>query len=136
MESFRRHHNIGFYTKSGERGDVSEPVVSDWIEKLPNLVEGYDPKDIYNMGETGLFFHTTRGETLYEKGKDCSGGKKTKVRLTASLCANMIGVKEKPLVIWKYQNPHCFKGINPTQFPVEYYAYKSLDDFRDAVEEI
>jgi hypothetical protein len=40
---------------SGER-DVDDAVVSDWLTKLHSICEGYEPKDIFNMDETGLFY--------------------------------------------------------------------------------
>ena len=51
------------------------------------------------MDETGLFFRTTEDKTLLGKGQERSGGKKAKMRLTISLCTNMVGDKETPLVI-------------------------------------
>ena len=77
------------------------------------------------MDETGLFFRTTTDKTLFHKAERCSGGKKAKVRMTVMLCANMVGEKEKPLVIWKYKNPRCFNNINVKDLPVEYYANKN-----------
>ena len=49
------------------------------------------------MDETGLFFHTTKDKTMHQKGQECSGGKKAKMRLSIFLCK--IGDKETPLVI-------------------------------------
>ena len=51
------------------------------------------------MDKTGLFFRTTEDKTLHQKGQEFSGGKKAKMRLTISLCTNMVGDKETPLVI-------------------------------------
>ena len=51
------------------------------------------------MDETGLFFRTTEDKTLHRKGEERSGGRKPKMRLTISLCTNMVGGKETPLVI-------------------------------------
>ena len=34
---------------SGEKADVNIAVVEDWKEKLPTLLEGYNPCDIFNM---------------------------------------------------------------------------------------
>ena len=59
LESFRKSNNIAFYVKSGEKADVDIAIVEDWKRKLPTLLEGYNPCDIFNMDETGLFFHTT-----------------------------------------------------------------------------
>ena len=28
----------------------------------------------------------------------------------------------KPIVIWKSENPHCFKGVRKTDLPVEYHS--------------
>ena len=55
LVSFRQRNNIAFYIKSGERADVDIAIVEDWKEKLPTLLEGYNPFDIFNMDETGLF---------------------------------------------------------------------------------
>ena len=81
-----------------------------------------NPCDIFNMNETGLFFRTTEDKTFHQKGQECSGGKRTKMRLTLSLCTNMVGDKETPLVIWKSLNPCCFKRVNRKTLPVEYHA--------------
>uniref|UniRef100_A0ABM0MZN5 Tigger transposable element-derived protein 4-like n=1 Tax=Saccoglossus kowalevskii TaxID=10224 RepID=A0ABM0MZN5_SACKO len=63
-------------------------------------------------------------KTLFVKGEQCRGGKKSKERLTVMLCANMVGDKEKPLVIGKSTKPRCFKNINLKNLPVDYYANK------------
>ena len=56
LDSFRLRHNIAFVRRCGESGDVDNAIVDDWKQKLPSLLEGYDPKDVFNMDETGLFF--------------------------------------------------------------------------------
>ncbi|XP_070551006.1 tigger transposable element-derived protein 6-like [Ptychodera flava] len=86
------------------------------------------------MDETGLFFRCTTDKSLHVKGEDCSGGKKSKERLTLMLCANMAGEKEKPLIIGKSQNPRCFKNINPKTLPVDYYANKKASMTSDVFE--
>ena len=102
LDSFRRRHNIAFITRCGESGDVDNAIVDDWKQKLPSLLEGYDPKDVFNMVETGLFFRQSENKTPLEKGEKCSGGKKAKLRMTVSLCSGVLGEKVKPLVIWRY----------------------------------
>ena len=96
LESFRKRNNIAFYVKSGEKADVDIVVVEDWKKKLPTLLKGYNPCGIFNMDETGLFFRTTEDKTVHQKGQECSG---SKMRLTISLCTNMVGDKETLLVI-------------------------------------
>ena len=77
------------------------------------------------MDETELFFRQTENKRLFARGEKCSGGKKVKLRMTVSLCSSLLGEKVKPLVIWRYANPHCFKGIKKNQLSVEYYSNKN-----------
>ena len=107
--------------------------------KLPSLL-GYDPKEIFNMDETGYFFGQSENKTLFEKGEKCSGGKKVKLQMTVSLCSSVLGEKVKPLVIWRYANPHGFKGIKKKSIICRVlFKQKGLDDIRsiwNLVEEI
>ena len=52
----------------------------------------------------------------------CIGGKKAKRRVTIALLANEDAEKEDAIVIWKSENPRCFKGINKTKLPVQYFS--------------
>ena len=40
---------------SGERRDVDDAVVSDWLTKLPSIREGYEPKDIGKVNNPKCF---------------------------------------------------------------------------------
>ena len=105
---------------TGERGDVDTPTVDRWTEKLPTMCEGYQPENIFNMDETGLFFRDTTHKSFHVKGVDCAGGKRSKERLTLALCASMTGEKLKLLVIGKATKPRCFAKIKPETLPVTY----------------
>jgi len=124
LESFKQRNNLVYGTMSGERGDVNIKCVDDWKNKLSELCDGYDEKDILNMDETGLFFKDTSRQTFHFKGDDCAGGKRSKERITVLLCASSTGEKFKPLVIGKSKQPRCFKNIKPEQLPVHYYYNK------------
>lgn len=58
------------------------------------------------------------------KGKECKGGKKTKQRFTVAFFVTVSGKKEKPVVIWKAENPRCLKRFDKTLLPVDYYSQK------------
>ena len=62
------------------------------------------------MDETGVFYRQLPDCTLHIRSEECKGGKKSKERLTAALCCNMIGEFEKTLVIGRYEKPRCFKN--------------------------
>ena len=65
---------------------------------LPEIMEGYDENNIFNMDETGCFWKALPEKGFAEKGKVCKGGKKSKLRLTV---VNACGGKEfKPVVVW------------------------------------
>jgi hypothetical protein len=84
LESFVKRNNLAFGKLCGDSGDVNGATVINWKERLPTLTEGYEPRDIYNMDESGLFFKTSADKSFYEKGHKCGGGKKSKERVTYS----------------------------------------------------
>jgi len=56
------------------------------------------------------------------KGKECKGGKKAKQRVTIAFIVNATGESEgKPIVIWKSENPRCFKNVDKKRLPVQYF---------------
>ena len=87
LEAFRRRNNIVFGKMNGESGSIDAAVVADWKQKVPDLVDIYELRDIYNMDETGLFLKASIDSSLHVKGSDCSGGKRSKDRIAVMLCA-------------------------------------------------
>lgn len=99
-------------------------IVSDWHEKIPSIIAGYDKKDIANADETALFFRAIPPKSLALKGQKCEGGKQAKERLSLLLCAFGDGHVMKPLVIGKAAKPRCFKNIDMKNLPVDWYHNK------------
>ena len=96
VERFKQRRGIVSHTINGESAiaTVDETVVEDYVSTtLPNLLRDYDPKDVFNMDETGLFYKLLPNRTLQFKGECCHGGKKRKERLTVALTVNMDGTK-------------------------------------------
>lgn len=59
---------------------------------------------------------------LGQKAKNCAGGKKSKHRITTTFIVNAAGGSEsKPIVIAKSRNPRCFKHVDKSKLPVQYY---------------
>ena len=56
LEKFRSRHNIKHRVLCGESAGVDPVTVDDWKERLPSILQKYDPNDIYNADESGLFF--------------------------------------------------------------------------------
>ena len=104
---------------NGEAGDVRGETTDSWKERLPELLHGYLRHDIWNLDEIACFWRALPDHGFGKKGSQCKGGKKAKQRVTIALLANANGEKEDPIVIWKSENPRCFRRIDKTKLPVQ-----------------
>lgn len=85
---------------------------SNWIKNLLNVLADFFPNNIFNVDETGLFFKCLQDKTLMLKGKECTGVKYGKKRITIMLGANMSETEElKFYAIGKAMKPRCFNGV-------------------------
>lgn len=98
---WKRRYHIRQVTISGESGDVAGETVESWKERLSELLQGYEAKNIWNLDETGCFWKALPEKGFGQKKKECKGGNKTKERLTIAFITNAAGSKEMPIVIWK-----------------------------------
>ena len=120
LERFKYRHNIKFARIHGEKADADFMGADEWIRNvLPNEIEGYDPKDIFNADETGLVYKALQSATLTFHGTEPAGGKLPKQRLTALLCVNMDGSEKNAYIIGKYKKPRCFSRVQ--SLPLPYY---------------
>ncbi|XP_021695234.1 tigger transposable element-derived protein 4-like [Aedes aegypti] len=119
---FLKRHNISFKKVCGENAAVDSTMAGNWMTNvLPGFIQEYDPKDIYNADETGLFYKCLPDRTYAFKSESCHGGKYSKQRLTILCAANMDGSDKLPLlVIGKSRKPRCFKNVK--SLPVKYEA--------------
>jgi len=104
LEKFLIRSNISFKSISGESKEVDLDIINDWKKKLQKICEPYDPRNIFNFDESGLFFKLLPNKTFAFKNETCAGGKKSKERLTLALCVNMLGEFEKVLIVGKSKN--------------------------------
>ena len=103
LEKFRIRHGIHHRIISGESATVDVTTVDEWKKRLPSIIDNYDPNDIYNADETGLFFKALPNRSLVTSKDSCKGGKRSKERFTILLCTNMTGTdKLQPLLIGKF----------------------------------
>jgi hypothetical protein len=52
---FKQCHRLVFKKLAGESAAVDTSATDLWFERLPELMEGHEARDIYNADETGLF---------------------------------------------------------------------------------
>uniref|UniRef100_A0A1B6C4M0 HTH CENPB-type domain-containing protein n=1 Tax=Clastoptera arizonana TaxID=38151 RepID=A0A1B6C4M0_9HEMI len=124
LDRFKARHSISFAKMCGEAKSVDPSVTGNWLKEVwPVVRQPYKDEDIFNADETGLFYKLTPEKTLQFKNEKCVGGKLSKQRVTALVCANMTGSeKRKLLVIGKSVKPRCFKNVK--KLPVNYTANK------------
>ena len=102
LEKFRTRHAIQYRTLSGESAAVDLSIVDEWKNRLSSIIDKYDPNDVYNADETGLFFKALPNRSLVMSKETCKGGKRSKERFTVLLCTNMTGTdKLQPFLIGK-----------------------------------
>ncbi|XP_061440150.1 tigger transposable element-derived protein 4 [Rhineura floridana] len=88
---------------------------------LPYYLKVYQPNDIFNMKETGLFYQMLPTHTFEFHGETCSMGQLSKERITVVVGTNMDASEKLPLlVIEKNKTPCCFQGVKA--LPVGYQA--------------
>ena len=125
LDRWKKRYNVRQMKVSGESGDVSGATVDSWKERLPDIVHGYSADDIWNLDETGCFWRALPDKGFNQRAKDCKGGKQSKQRITVTFIVNAAGASEaKPIVIWKSDKPRCFKKVNKSQLPVQYFSQK------------
>lgn len=122
LSAFLKRHKIKFVALCGEAAEVPEGVVDDFKARLPLLLQGYKPEDIYNCDESGLYFRGIPTKSFIKSGDSCSGVKVLKERITVLFTVSSVGEKMKLLVIGKSNNPRSFKNHQKHHLPVVYKA--------------
>jgi len=125
IDRFKVRWGIGKVKKCGESGSVDSAVVHDWKDgKLKDILERYQPRDVYNADETGLFWQMLPEKSLGFVGQSHHGDKQAKIRVTLLVGVNMDGTDKLPLyAIGKSKNPRAFKSVK--HLPLAYSANKN-----------
>lgn len=77
LARFRERYGIRARLLCGESADAPAEKADEWrVTVIKNIIAEYDPEDVYNADETGLFYQLLPERSLTLKGETCSGGKK------------------------------------------------------------
>ena len=126
LDRFKEREGITGQNVCGEEKSVDQDIVHAWCERLPDICRNYTPRDRYNADETGFFWKATPVQTLSYKGEKCTGGEKSKDRVTAMVACNQDGSDKLPLlVIGKYARPRCLRNTNMDLLPVKYKSQRN-----------
>jgi hypothetical protein len=106
----------------GAEVDKNDPELLSTLEELYSIIAQYDPENVYNMDEIGLFFRMLPRYSILMLNEDISstrGKKKAKDRVSLIVCANALGTHKIPCVmIGKLKEPACIKDRH---WPVLYF---------------
>uniref|UniRef100_H3AE17 HTH CENPB-type domain-containing protein n=1 Tax=Latimeria chalumnae TaxID=7897 RepID=H3AE17_LATCH len=123
LDGFKEGHLITFCVICGE-------VWRDTI--LPRVLQQYNPENVYNADESGLFYRLLPHMSLVLKGETCNARKRSKDQISILPCAIMTGSDKLPmLLIGKSTKPRCFKGMKslPTEYTANWKAWMTSDIF-------
>ena len=123
----------------GEGDEVSTTTRQSWIERLPELCQDYEPRNILNLDELGQFFKALPEKGLARKTKKSKGGKKSKQRMTVVFIVASDGsFVFEPTFIWRSKLSRCFMSLKDASRPmsVHYFSYKKAWMNSDIIESI
>lgn len=121
LQRWKTANNITFHRSQGEQASADHGSADQWTRNvLPNLITDYEPCDIYNADESGLFYKAVPTGTMAVAGTKPTSTKLQKVRLTALFLTNQTGTDKQVFVIGNARKPRCFAGVH--QLPLPYFS--------------
>jgi len=135
LGGFKKRHGLRQFKKQGEASSApsAESIENDRLA-LQQFLKSYNPEDIWNGDETGLFWKMEPSRVL-ARGP-ISGHKKEKSRVTIFCATNATGTEKMALTfIHKHKTPRAMKNLNYKNLPVYYYwnkkAWMQVSIFND-----
>jgi hypothetical protein len=125
LSRFRVRRGLQKMLLHGEGAEVnkSDLVLLVALDDLYAIIAQYDPENVYNMDETGLFFCLLPRYNLLMPDEDISTTrrkKKSKDQVSLIVCANAVGTHKIPCaLIGKPEAPACIKD---RQWLVPYFS--------------
>ncbi|KAK9754913.1 Tc5 transposase DNA-binding domain [Popillia japonica] len=127
LERFKCRHRIRELDIQGERLSADVASADNFKKTFNEFCKacGREPKNIYNVDETGLNWKKLPTNSLvFERKTAATRYKASKARIIAMVWANSTGDHRLTLLIFgKAKQPRCFKGIR--KLPVVYKNQKN-----------
>ncbi len=128
LHKFCLRHGIKSKALHGESLSADLSCIGDFQSELQSKIEseGYTLNQIFNADETGLWWRLMPSKSLVHSGEKCAANlKKAKERVTLLGGANATGTCKLPLAfIHVSKKPRCFKNLDMTKLPVNYFSQK------------
>lgn len=111
LQKFKERHHISYSSIYGNSLSAEQCIITEWLNKVKELISGYEERNIFNCDETGLFYRILPENTTSFINETCCEGNLSRERFTIMLCVNMAGEFEKPLIIGKIGKQKCIDNI-------------------------
>src|SRR5215469_621506 len=106
LQKFQHRQGIKDQLHHGEKGSASTEAAKEMID-IRQALSTYDPKDIFNCDESGLFWKMTPNQSL--STRSIPGRKKEKARISILFCCNSTGTERLPMwIIGNTKKPRAF----------------------------
>ncbi|CAK1556035.1 unnamed protein product [Leptosia nina] len=121
IDRFKNRNGIVYRQNKNGESPEAQQTVDTWMSTLPEMVQNYEPRDIFNADEFGLFFKLMPDKFHDFEGDTCHDGRASRERLTVLACANCDGSEKlRLLVIGKAKKPPSLNNVR--SLPVTYDA--------------
>ena len=117
LEKWKTKRNVKQFSAAGEDEEVNAETLESCAERLPEILKGYELKDVWNVDEAGLFWLALPDTSLSVSKGRCKGEKYAKQRITVLLILNTLDEKEPPVTIRSSLKPSCFKNMQNKRRP-------------------
>lgn len=133
LSCFKKRTGLRLFRFHGEASSANIRDVESERARLAVVLADWEPRNIFNMDETALFYAKSPDKGLATKPHQ--GTKQPKTRLTIAFTANADGTERlPPLVIGLARRPRCFQKKTGEQLGFNYYsntrAWMTGDIFR------
>ncbi|XP_042212512.1 tigger transposable element-derived protein 2-like [Homarus americanus] len=126
LHKFKNRHGMSLHYVYGEKRGADSEAAAKYVNEFAQFVAKakLSPEQVYNAGETALYWRCMPRKTLATESEEApTGGKDSKGRVTVLGCSNAASTHWcKLMVIGKSVNPRAFKGVK--SFPVIYRGNK------------
>ena len=119
VHKFLQRRTFKSFKLSGESRSADVQAIHSELPVYQQIVAQYDPTDVFDIHETGLFYcmATDRKIAARQKG----GFKKDTTRITIALCANSDGTEKRDLLFIRHsEKPRAFKKKRGEHFGFYY----------------
>lgn len=107
VRGFLKRYSVKDRKRHGEAAGVDTEAMEEQLIAVRRLVRLYQPEDVYNCDETGLFFKLVPERSLTTCA--VAGQRQSKERISLLLASNADGSHKLPLwIVGKRSNPRCF----------------------------